>query len=251
MKIKILSDLHLEFLWFEYEYHGEDVVILAGDITNSPEQLKDFVDMIPVCVPVIFIPGNHEFYGREYYSTLSKFELMSLQMPKRFYFLNCSHLELDGVYFYGGMMCTNFEFSTNDVEQSKIQAQFGLNDFKYIAKGDRRWSVNDHLNEFERFTQGLDAFLAQTEGKRKVVVSHFMPSPDCVEERFASSPLNPYFVADMTGEMGWDGLWFAGHGHNSLETTYGGTRLIMNPRGYCNVVRCENEHFRPDFVVEI
>ena len=66
MKIQIASDLHLEHLeWRFQNYRGveptdADVLVLAGDIANGARALELFQDW--PC-PVIYVPGNHEYYG--------------------------------------------------------------------------------------------------------------------------------------------------------------------------------------------
>ena len=64
MKLRILSDLHLEQNYFEYSYLGEDIVVLAGDIAtaNTHDVFEDFIRDIPSNIKIIFITGNHEFY---------------------------------------------------------------------------------------------------------------------------------------------------------------------------------------------
>ena len=39
-KIRILSDLHLENCKYDLRYYNEDILILAGDITDKPENFK-------------------------------------------------------------------------------------------------------------------------------------------------------------------------------------------------------------------
>ena len=73
MKIRLLSDLHTEFrLPFKTasfaEYHDEDVLVLAGDIasgsTNTISVIKFFLDQgFP---DVVYVPGNHEYYGGDF-----------------------------------------------------------------------------------------------------------------------------------------------------------------------------------------
>ena len=69
MKLQLASDLHLEFL---QRFPGErlitpapnaDVLILAGDISNGTDAIGLF-DSWPV--PVVYVAGNHEFYGNHW-----------------------------------------------------------------------------------------------------------------------------------------------------------------------------------------
>ena len=64
MRLRVLSDLHLE-------HHDEgrvlphveaDVIILAGDIHAGTQGLHWAAAQF-ANTPVLYVPGNHEFYG--------------------------------------------------------------------------------------------------------------------------------------------------------------------------------------------
>ena len=67
MKIQLASDLHLE--WFG-QWAGQvkvieptpeaDSLVLAGDIHRGTQAVEIFADWP---VPVLYLAGNHEFYG--------------------------------------------------------------------------------------------------------------------------------------------------------------------------------------------
>ena len=62
MKLLVLSDLHLEFSYFEPVATDADVVVIAGDLHKKDRGLEwlqeHFSDR-----PVIYVAGNHEYYG--------------------------------------------------------------------------------------------------------------------------------------------------------------------------------------------
>ena len=62
MRIHVLSDLHQEFGEFDVPSVECDCVVLAGDVSTKQQGLKWIVRRFPE-VPVIYICGNHEFYG--------------------------------------------------------------------------------------------------------------------------------------------------------------------------------------------
>src|SRR5262245_45779782 len=64
MKIRILSDLHLEFMDWQPPQVEADVVVLAGDIHVSVRGLEWAREHFPT-MPVVYVAGNHEFYGRQ------------------------------------------------------------------------------------------------------------------------------------------------------------------------------------------
>jgi len=64
MLIHILSDLHLEFAPFELNDVGAEVIVLAGDVHTGKNGIKWIFKTI-VDRPVIYVLGNHEFYGQK------------------------------------------------------------------------------------------------------------------------------------------------------------------------------------------
>ncbi len=64
MRLHILSDLHLEFAPFVTPDAVPDAVILAGDIHTGRNGLKWALQTFPDH-PVIYVLGNHEFYGQK------------------------------------------------------------------------------------------------------------------------------------------------------------------------------------------
>ena len=67
MKIRVLSDLHLECDQPELIPHVDaDLVVLAGDIHNHAEGLRWAAETFDGAVPVVYVPGNHEYYDGEF-----------------------------------------------------------------------------------------------------------------------------------------------------------------------------------------
>jgi hypothetical protein len=62
MKVRILSDLHLEFQDWKPPKVDADVVVLAGDIHVGARGVDWARRSFPLS-PVVYVPGNHEFYG--------------------------------------------------------------------------------------------------------------------------------------------------------------------------------------------
>jgi predicted phosphodiesterase len=237
MKVKILSDLHVEFHKFDYEYGGEDLVVLAGDIAthNRHECLLDKIK-----VPTVFVLGNHELYfgsmeGCAYYFTEQE------ETRDNFYWLHNTWKVIDNVAIFGGMMCTDFSYD-NNLGLGKSVAQDFINDFHFS------WTTLDHLEEFELFKNRLECFLRATEGMKRIVISHFMPHPAAIGPQYKGSALNSYFCRDMREYMGWEGLWIYGHTHTGSDFMEGDTRVISNPRGYPGERR---EPYNSQLIVEI
>ena len=249
MKIRLLSDLHLEGYAYYYEYAGEDLVVLAGDIYTQGRH--DFIlDQIPTAVQILFVPGNHEYYGAVFETANEYFKDLENKYSN-FKFLNNESISIRDVEFFGGTMFTDWELD-NDSWTAKQRAKEGIADFTWISKigrddVERRWNPEDHLQEHLAFRDRLVQWLEKPAEKR-VVVSHFVPHPEGSDPKYKGSSLNPYFLCDMAKYMENINLWMYGHTHSSKDMMEGNCRLVCNPRGYGS----ENSSgFIKDLIVEI
>lgn len=266
MKLRLLSDLHIEGYKYKYEHLGEDALVLAGDI-HTRNRHHEILDQIPAYVQVIFVAGNHEYYHGNF-NTVNAY-LAALNQPfdkvnpnnskldngyANFHFLNNTRVTLDDVEFFGGTMFTDFGLY-GEAERwfAEQDAAHGIADFHYIETDGwhyekRKWTVADHKAEHKKFVREFELWLKDTEGKKRVVVTHFMPTPKATHERFRHSLLNPYFCVDMERYIGWEGLWLFGHTHDSFDQMLGDTRLVCNPKGY----GVENQYgFIRDLIINI
>ncbi len=76
MRIHILSDLHLEFAPFFPSPVDADVVVLAGDTHTGRNGIKWALQAFPDR-PVIYVLGNHEFYGQKIPKLVSELKELS------------------------------------------------------------------------------------------------------------------------------------------------------------------------------
>jgi predicted phosphodiesterase len=249
VKIRLLSDLHLEGYRYYYEYAGEDIVVLAGDIHTQGRH--DFIlDQIPTAVQILFVAGNHEYYGAVFETANEYFKDLENKYSN-FKFLNNESASIRDVEFFGGTMFTNWELD-NDVWTAKQRAKDGIADFEWISKigrdgQERRWNTDDHLQEHLAYTERLVQWKNKLAEKR-VVISHFVPHPEGSDPKFAGSALNPYFISNMEQYMTGVDVWLYGHTHSSCDKVINGCRLVCNPRGYGT----ENAHgFINDLIVEV
>lgn len=255
-KICIMSDLHLEGSAFTYENHGEDTLLLVGDI-HTRNRLHEFLKQIPLDVRVFYVAGNHCYYHGVFELCNQYFKQLEDQFPN-YTFLNNTSDRIDGIPIYGGTMFTDFMlYGPGEAWFCEHRAKDGINDFGVMKKlGNHyepvNWTTTDHKLQHDHFVQGLKVFLRNTEGAPfRIVMSHFMPSDQCTPARFKGNTLNPYFTANMEPYMGWDGIWACGHGHDPAEFDVDGTKIIMNPRGYFSRHGAENPRFNPSLVIEV
>lgn len=251
MKIRLLSDLHMEGYYYSYAHAGEDVVVLAGDIHTYCRH-SEIIEQIPNHVQIVMVAGNHEYYRSEFHTVNNYLKHLETK-HSNFKFLNNDSAVIDGVNFYGGTMYSDFYlYGQAEFWQTITDAQQFIYDFKVTQIDDdgkwRVWTTNDHLAEHKKFKDNLQHWIKETEGQKRVVVSHFVPHPKAIHPRWGRSALNGYFTSDMDKHMGWEGLWLYGHTHDSGDFIVGDTRCVGNPRGYGD----ENRHgFEEEKILEI
>ena len=249
MKIRLISDIHMEGYAYTYKFIGEDLIVLAGDIhTNNRHHM--LLDQMPTNIPILMVPGNHEYYYSDFDSV--NIYLKNLEsIYTNFHCLLNESITIDGVNFYGGTMFTDFKLY-NDAWLARRRATSGVSDFTLITKTtdgiQKTWTGADHEDEHIKFVNGLTKFLTSTPPDNRVVISHFMPTDKISNPIFDGSQLQPYFIANMEKFFDWTGLWLCGHGHSSADIMVDGVRVVINPRGYGR----ENEYgFNNELLIEI
>lgn len=234
MKIAVYSDLHLEF-----EDEGvptlelrdsADVLVLAGDIGIRPYDM-DWIAEQAQMRPVIYVAGNHEYYGHDYLERLD--ELRSIFAGTEVHFLEQNAVELGGVRFLGCTLWTDFELNGAPAE-SMDYARRGISDFQRIRydKGPLTPEITAELHGNAR--TWLADQLAQSDPARTVVVTHHAPSLKSIPPTYQRHRLSPGFASNLEPmiEHYQPALWVHGHLHDSSHYRIGKTRVRCNPRGY-------------------
>jgi len=256
LKIHILSDLHNEFArGGEYQPDDAaktaDVIVLAGDIGKGANGMSWAWGAFPGKT-ILYVPGNHEFYGRDIEETKSLMRLMAQEtgvilLDDAEYIFG----GLGGVRFLGTTLWTDFKlFGEPFQKTAMIEGQKYLNDFSTIHYGRLgHFSPMHSVELHERSLAWLQAKLDEPFEGKTVVISHHLPSEKSVSDRFIGSTINPCFASNLDGMFGKMDLWIHGHTHDSKDYEAGGTRVICNPLGYPK--REVNPGFRGDLVVEV
>lgn len=233
MKIKILSDLHLEGMrgyqlshpkWATY--NNEDVLILAGDIAvGIPAVIEALVYFKSRRFPkIIYVAGNHEFYHHD--MDMQELKRQANSIPDVHMLTADEIIKIGDVSFFGGTLWTNF----GDDPISESAARRGINDFRVIGN----WDTQQCAKEYYRQYQYIKHAYENTKGK-KVIVTHFLPAQECISQRYrGASTLNSYFANSLDGwiETLEDTTWVYGHTHDAADFKLGNTRLVCNPLGY-------------------
>lgn len=238
MRLRVLSDLHLEFFdgYRELPEVDADIVILAGDIHRNTEGLSwarhRFAD-----IPIIYVPGNHEFYG----TCLPQLRDELALEAKRFdiELLDNRAVTINGVRFYGTTLWTDFALYADDPAQNAsdtdAKARQYMPDFSIVETSPGIIFTPQASQQMHAEARAwLENELAQPFDGAKVVVSHHAPLHDCIPVQYLGDPLSPAFASHLPHLMGDMDIWIHGHVHEPVDIRRNGTRVIANPGGYPN-----------------
>lgn len=253
MKLAVLSDLHLSVAELAVPELDCDLVILAGDLARPQQAIawaRGFAQ------PVIYVPGNHEYYGGSFDGTLA--QLRELAEGSRIHVLERDELRFGGVRFLCCTLWSDFRLGATEAERAEAiaLATEKVRDFSRIRLADGGDALFTPLKSRERF----DASVAWLDGKfgepwdgTTVVVTHHAPSTGSINPKYEGSPLNACFVSDLHDRLRrWQPpLWIHGHLHDSYDYRVGATRVLCNSRGYAPGGVPENPAFNPRLVIEI
>lgn len=261
MKFKLLSDLHLEFygaerpglrkqkVWKPKETpeDKDTVLLLAGDIHVGRHAEPWIDEMCERFKEVVYIAGNHEFYHNEYSKVLDFWE--NKFQGGNFTFLENDHYTNydEGYRIFGATLWTNVVDPFNVWHGRKIMTDYQVIKFNHMGSGHiRNLNVQD-TNNFHLYTiQKLQQWLQVPWEGKTIVMTHHLPHPLCVQEKWKGNNLNDFFMTNLDNiiERFDIDYWVHGHTHDNVDVTVHGTRILCNPMGYHGVQL--NQDFNED-----
>jgi predicted phosphodiesterase len=248
MRFYVLSDLHLEFEPFTPPPVDADVVILAGDIHVGRPALEWALATFPNR-PVIYVLGNHEFYGQTLPGLTEEFH--ELAAGTNIHVLENESAHLGGVTILGATLWTDVALNGDPVV-AQVNAQIGMTDYHRIQTSPQYGQLkpSDTRRLHLQTLRWLECQALESKNRKLVIVTHHAPSRKSIAPRFEHDPLNPAFVSHLDPFIVETRaqLWIHGHLHHASDYRVGETRVLANPRGYPD----ELDHgFDPGLVVEV
>jgi Icc-related predicted phosphoesterase len=282
MKIKLVSDLHLEFSDINIANdQNYDVLILGGDImiaqdlhdhmelpsynmygaipdlSRKQERVQRFRDFFKRCSfqfpHVIYIMGNHEFYHGKFYSAIDYMRDECAKYPN-FHMLeqdtviiqdrNKETGEVSDVVFVGGTLWTDM----NRRDPLTMHAIEGMmNDFRIIRNDKRNYAAMSALDVAIRHDKTLayiKLIVQEHKDKKCVVVGHHSPSFQSVHAMYKHETLmNGGYHSDLSEFiLDHPQIVLWTHGHTHYPFDY----MIGETRIVCNPRGYENDGYSED-----
>jgi hypothetical protein len=264
LRIKVVSDLHLEFGDITIPNNGCDVLVLSGDIciaddldrnipdfnpyssgavqkmsnrTKSAIRYLEFFKRVSEAFPhVVYVAGNHEFYHGKWVKSL---DILRENCAKftNIHFLETDVFKLDDVTFIGGTLWTDMN---NNDPLTLHAVNDMMNDFSIIRNDEAGYTPLRPAHTVVRhrkMLQYIRAVVAEKHDEKFVVVGHHAPSRLSISSNYQDQYLmNGAYASDLS-EFILDNpqikLWTHGHMHTPSDYMIGDrTRVVCNPRGY-------------------
>jgi len=262
VRLWVLSDLHCELthgwdLPDSLHRPDVDVMIMAGDLVPHMERGVRWLRQRVQDRPVIYIPGNHEFYGTDIDRTVEK--ARDAAAGTNIHVLQNDAVVIDNVKFVATTLWTDFAIF-GDVERAMIVAGNGMNDFRRIRKDQyaRRLRPIDTLARHQDSRKYLEAELSKQHWGPVVVVTHHGPDLMSAKPEHKADILTAAFVSDLTELITKTSptLWVYGHTHRSDDRMIGSTRILSNAKGYgpyrsIGLAAWENPLFDPNLIATV
>jgi DNA repair exonuclease SbcCD nuclease subunit len=238
VRAQIFSDLHLDFAggYVPTPAPDADLLITAGDLGHSPDALRVLTDWP---VPVIAIPGNHEYDGSNIADADE--ELREIAQQIGITYLNKDvhvvHTN-DGraVRFVG---CSRWwDFDLLGESRREEMMQFGGRYLRHMASAHNGLPLT--AQDVRDFAVDHRTWLAETLREpfdgTTVVITHSGPSKASADPRYGLAAGTASFCNNDDDLLPYAHIWIHGHLHCPHDYTVaherGSTRVVCNPRGY-------------------
>lgn len=233
MRIRVFSDLHLEFQDWRPPDQAAEVVILAGDIhvgtAGMPWARASFGS-----AEIIYVAGNHEYFGSDWGPMREA--LRATAREHGVHFLDADRVDIGGVRFLGATLWTDFAlYGRKPLQIARAMSVAGrvMMDYRLVRHGLRQLTPMDTRDEHLAQVGWLQNQLSEPHPGPTVVVTHHLPHRRSVHARYGGDVLNPCFASDLDALVREPvSLWVHGHTHETFDYSVNGTRVRCNPRGY-------------------
>jgi hypothetical protein len=272
VNIQLLSDLHLEAHphFVPTPAPDADVLVLAGDVGSyqSGSLLRDadfglarFSPRHGWPVPVLFVPGNHEYDAQDFDQAHARLRETCARLDITF--LERSIVSSDTllpqasapVRFIGTTLWSDFDALTQEPTAASSTTQllqrrekaFRAANFYLRKAGTSRHGLAmlaEQVREQALLCQAwLREALATPFDGQTVVITHFAPSLQSADPRYGLASGTAGFCNALDALLPQTRLWLHGHLHSPSDYVKNGCRVVANPLGYAR--KGEQSQFKP------
>lgn len=269
MKLYYSSDWHVDV---NHEFRipipddaSQSILVCAGDINTGAqgamvaelvaEELAYYAEHY---LHVVVTLGNHDNYGTNINNQITAVSIEIRRQCKKgnvtLLHAGLPYRLIHGISFWGDTMWSGLHLSDSN-PLAHFNLRRSIADFSAILttddKGLRLFEPYDMLRLNKLAVKSLKKFLANNNLTKKVVVTHFTPSMQSMDDRFILSDFNDYFHNDYDHLIEGSDIqfWFHGHTHVCKDYMIDKTRVLCNPVGYKGYN--ERTGFDPERFVEI
>lgn len=235
MKIRIISDIHLEYGHnFDISYCGEKLLIIAGDLSDynyryeSLRIIRNYIELTNN--KVLYILGNHEYYK----STIDETNLFwnNNDIDNLIVFNSPKAVVIDNINFIGCTLWT----SLDDGKSSNYAIQT-LNDFIYI----KNFNPPNYIDLHRYAVHGIENLIRKD--MKNILISHHLPTDKSIKSIYKDSFTRSCLYSNLKALDNFS-VCIHGHVHDSYDYCINDSRIICNPY-------YENTEFDISKIVEI
>lgn len=267
MKVKILSDLHLDINSnTPLSLPDTDVfTIICGDISGHMSDTVNWINQN--AKQGVFVEGNHIGYNNKKHSI----QYLQTELQKQFpidsdiSYLYDDYKVIGDYVFVGGILWTNYMLTGEPYVyyHKQIALQY-MNDFKY-----NYYNILGNVNKENGLTvkklspTNCETMFYKTKGiireacekfpdKKIIVITHHAPSEKSISVEYSTHKATASYASNLENfilDHPNIKLWCHGHIHSPSDYMIGDCRVICNPRGYEKY--SENKNFNSHLVIDI
>lgn len=235
----IVSDLHLEHregqekeFWEAFpEHEGINTCLCAGDLTSIGRSydLEHFKGLCNQFKKVIYVPGNHEYYGSNPTDVCNRLSSIERALPK------LKVLRTGEAYIYEGQRFIGDTMWFPDRPEVHIYRRM-IND-GFQIKDLFPWA-------FTQSTLFLH-YLKNNIRTDDIIITHHIPNDVDTSCLYKGAQTEAYFLNKncerycLNPNSIMPKAWIYGHTHDKHDYVIGNTRFICNPAGYPSEYKIE------------
>lgn len=263
MKIQLISDLHWDSdpHFAPEPLHGAQLLVLAGDLASrhfgaGHFGLDFFSPLKGWPVPVVYVPGNHEYDDGDYDQTYVALQSKCAQWGITW--LEQQSVVLGGIRWLGATLWADFDALVQPEDNAferQVQRRKAMRAANFylprmqIRRRDQPFLARQMRTLALQSQRWLQQQLDQPFDGKTVVVSHFAPSLRSADPRYGVVPGTAGFCNAWQNLLPQVDTWLHGHLHCHNNYVEQGCHVMANPVGYPK--RVERQDYRPHWLIEV